>query len=155
MPSGKGTENMRIIVTTAFAIISFATMANAQANGKLYLGTNVGVYVSVAPSASSLPTVDLIAGRAIKLRPLRTSISGRVTSIAVDELEPIRTYQMPCEGEPAVARMGSGTPLPSVTDLVLDNFNTWSTKPEWKGTCRLLVAKFRDGSEGRVRLRFR
>lgn len=79
----------------------------------------------------------------------RVGPNGGMLFVATD----VGVYQVPCDG--AGTRMGvdAGSQL-TISGTVSDPILNWKTKKEWRGTCRLLAVKLRDGTEVRAKVRF-
>jgi hypothetical protein len=155
----------RLILSAVFLTMTFASLANAQqaepfsGQTRLLIGTEGGVWRTgggyTVVQGKKVETISMLAGQTIQLQFARATTQGRIAGIAIDPTDPTTTYQVPCTATTQIARQGSGTPMMSVTDMVIDPFKAWATKSEWKGSCRLMVVKLSDGSEGLVRLRFK
>jgi hypothetical protein len=126
----------RAALISTFALILFASFANAQ-GGRLYIGTDVGVFVRVAQSGD-LATVTLPAGEAMKFR-----IAGG----GVKDQKLVR-LQIPCEGGGA-----AGHPYEHVLTKS-KNMYLVATQPSWRSSCHLLTMKLGNEPEYRVKVRF-
>ena len=143
----------RIIFTSLFAIMMFGVMANGQ-NGRLFVGTDVGVFVTPARTPSSeLPTLNLIAGQPIRINVAVRKDEKKDDIIVGAGAQPhVKTTQIPCESVPSTSVRKGNSEYMTITfpDLIVS-----STEVSWKNTCRLLTIKMQDGKEYRARLRFR
>jgi hypothetical protein len=158
---------IRSVFIATFAIVLLATASNAQ-HIKVIDGTRADkasprakIY-RVVNGAYTLLSSDVVnghpvqAGQTIRLRIAATNNQGKMI-VGVDNGV---WRQVACEGEPetmgtpvrasiSTVRRG-GMPLPSVTDIIIDPFNS-----DRSGTCQMLVLTLSNGSDVRAKFQFR
>ena len=151
---------MKLVLASIFATFVFAGISSAQL-GRLLVGTESGIWRAASGGYTLLPsrtvgTLDVTAGSTLRLGFGSARVSGRITSIAVDVSDPATTYQVACEGEQTTASPNgiSTTSLTSSGAISEMSYN-WGTDKRWKGTCRMLVVKLEDGTDRRVKIRFK
>jgi hypothetical protein len=162
----------RIILGSVFAIITFAGMADAQ-HVKVIDGTRLGTVTPSGQTAQIYRNVNgawtvlnsdaavVQAGSTIRLRIAATNNRGKLI-VGVDNVRSggklfvatdVGVYQVPCDGAATRIGLDAGSQLTiagTVSDPVLD----WKTEKTWRGTCRMLTVKLRNGTEARAKLRF-
>jgi hypothetical protein len=155
------------------SIIAFASVSHAQ-HVKVFDGRDArtpaifrnvgGSWVQLSSDVAVGPSA--VAGQTIRLRIAATNNRGRLL-VGVDDVDiPARSpggklyvatnvgvYQVPCEGS---ATRSGGVPGAQLTlnGTSSDATPSWKTEKDWRGTCRMLVVKLRDGNEVRARIRF-
>ena len=150
---------IKFVITAIFSIASLVGIASAQ-QGRLYVATDVGVYVPLTPvSATSGPVrgpdLSSFAGQTVRIR-------FRTTTDVADPIYVLMGTPPPfggCNPEYPFTRPVSGTST-AIAGIVIaattDNNRVAQyevpTDLAWKGTCRVMSVKLRDGSEhiGRI-----
>lgn len=141
----------KMILISVFAIMIFAGMSYGQ-HVKVFDGTR-GILLSSTPNSTDS---SAFAGRTIRLR----IASPNNTGLALfKDAFPVSS-QVPCEGgeQPTPAGVGgmSGGKVSWGYNLATgEYYYVWKTDKAWKGTCRMVVVKLRDGTEHRSRIQFR
>ena len=148
---------MRIIFSAIFVYMSFAVIANAQ-QGRLYVATDVGVYVPLVQSSSmsQLPVVSVTAGQPIRVQTgVKKDADLDIITGAGPGAQPhVKMTQIPCEDVPATSvRKAAGISL-NFTKVMLRDVSSSATDAAWRNTCRLLTVELADGSKYRARIRF-
>ena len=151
---------MKTIVMSLFSIALFAGIASAQ-HTRLLIGDDQGVYVPLAPVSPtsgpvSGPNIGAFAGQTVRIQFRSTSDSGPVyvlmgtppsadiCTVAANFTRPVSGTSKAIAGVVIVATSDNNTyEFPVPTDLA------------WKGTCRILSVRLRDGSEHIGRIFFR
>lgn len=133
------------LLLSLVAMMFLAGIASAQ-NGRLYIATDVGVYVSLVQTGE-MPTIDLVAGEPIRLR---AGAHGTGKTMAASLIANINTTQVPCN-----AGGGAGTNLQNFTLVKLRQNYQLHTRSDWKGSCQVLTVRLGDGTEHRGKIRFR
>src|SRR5829696_1836553 len=134
---------MRFVITSLFAIMLFAVAANAQ-TGRIYVATDVGIFVPAASSSSSaLPTLNVVAGQPIRIQT-GVQKDGQKDEIIVGPgaggTPHVKSMPIPCEGAPSGVRKAGGSRQENLTIKFADLLVS-STDLAWKKTCRLLTIK--------------
>ncbi len=104
------------------------------------------------PPINNLPALNNAnAGSSVpdQVQPLRfprpQPVCPGLSGLADDELRRVRS---PARFEPITSDGFTYDPL-------LDQYkNVWKTQKSWRGTCRQLIVRFRDGTEKRANFRF-
>lgn len=141
----------KMILTSIFAIMIVAGMSYGQ-HVKVFDGTR-GVLLSAAPDSADTP---VFAGRTIRLR---IASPNNIGLALFKGAFPVSSH-VPCEGggPPTPAGVGgmSGGKVSWGYNWATSEYNyVWKTDKAWKGTCRMVVVKLRDGTEHRSRIQFR
>jgi hypothetical protein len=116
-------------------------------------------------SSRAAANTSAFAGQTIRLRIASTNNRGKLI-VGVDNVKTsdplggrlyvatdVGVYQVPCEGPATRIGVVSGSQL-TVSGTVSDPILIWKTKKEWRGTCRMLAVKLRDGTEVLAKVRF-
>ena len=153
---------IRIIFSTALAIISFGVLTNAQTHVKAFDGSGYSLLVPAARQSAlskDMPVLNLVAGQPIRVQAGDVSKDGEpdvVVAAGRGGGPHIKTTQIPCESVPApVVRKSGDDKRQDYLTITLKEVMVSPTDASWKGTCRLLTIELRDGSRYLAKIRFR
>lgn len=137
-----------IILTSVLAIITFATAANAQPKPPVKRGVEtVAVLLNSTTVGVSIP-----AGKTLRFKPGKDTIRDSALLASFYAFD--SAYSAPCGAGSGARAIGVSTATLTITGTLNDPMYHWDTNPAWKGTCRVLTVKFRDGGQARARVNF-
>lgn len=153
-------QHVKVIDGTRLAA---ATQSGRATTSQIYRNVN-GTWTVLSTTAGDVQSVR--AGQTIRLRIASANNRGKLivgvddAKVAVDSrggtlylATDAGVYQVPCEGPATRIGVDSGSQL-TISGTVSDPIMNWETDPAWKGTCRMISVKLRDGTEVRGRVRF-
>lgn len=137
----------REIITFIVAIMIFARVADAQDVSLVYKDLN-GMWA--APSSDK--ATSLFAGQIIRLKVLGAGDQESQISLG----GPTQMYEVPCDsGSLMFAASEASTAQINTTGQIGDPIYNWYTERSWRGTCRLITVRLKDGSQHTAWFRFK
>ena len=150
---------LKFVITSMFSIALLVGIASAQ-GGVLYVGTDHGVYVPLTPVSATSgpvkePNLSSFAGQTIRIQfSSTTDIADPIyvlmgTPPLFGGCNPENLFSRPTSGTSAAI---AGIVIAATSDNNRVSQYEVPTDLAWKGTCRVVSVKRRDGSEhiGRV-----
>src|SRR5262245_60250920 len=144
---------MKLLVTSLFSIVLFAGISNAQV--KVITGSLQYHLLPASPTTSgqSTPNISVFAGQTIRLR-IAVANNSEVVYVLMGTPPP----SPGCDQTVSFGRPATGNLIFPNTNYIEpdDEFEALvPTESGWKGTCRVMSVRLRDGSEylGRIYLR--
>ena len=152
---------IKFVITSLFSIALFVGAASAQHVQVFDAGFNGGVFVGLTPVSAtsgpvSGPNLSAFAGQTVRIRIRSTSDSGPIyvlmgTPPPIGGCSPDSLFTRPVSG---TGRAIAGVVIAATTDNNVYEFPV-PTDLAWKGTCRILSVRLRDGSEHLGRIFFK
>lgn len=144
----------RVIFSSILLMLAFAGESHAQ-HVKVFDGSS-----GVLLSRTGTPTAAAFAGQTVRLRIGAVNNRSRDVNDIYIFQSPASVVHgaVPCSKDQPTGTgstgLGAGKANWSYNETAREYSFTLSTDKAWKGTCRLVVVKLRDGTEYRARLRF-
>ena len=147
--------NMRILLTTVFAIMLFAVAASAQ-NVVAFDSHGVGHQLSASRSSEAPMMLDALAGKPIKV-VIHFAKAGKSTPILNLAPSKGKTFKiLPCGPGESLAAGNATAKMEVYLQIELENtlISNYSISGN-VGSCRLVSLRLANGAEYRAKLRFR